>query len=44
MSVLAQITDPKLIRVEIREKQDLYPALRRFFGPTGPTPPTAVPG
>jgi len=31
MSAFQAITDPKFIRVEIHEKQDVYPALRRFF-------------
>jgi sporulation protein YhbH len=42
MSTLSQITDPKLIRVEIREKKDVYPALRRFFDPSGTTLPAPV--
>jgi sporulation protein YhbH len=39
MSTLSQVADPKLIRVEIREKKDVYPALRRFFDPSGTTLP-----
>jgi hypothetical protein len=42
MSVLSQVGDPKLIRVEIREKKDVYPALRRFFDPAGTTLPAPV--
>jgi sporulation protein YhbH len=33
MSAFQAIADPKFIRVEIHEKQDVYPALRRFFSP-----------
>jgi uncharacterized protein len=42
MSVFTQITDPKLIRVEIHDKKDVYPALRRFFDPAGTTLPAPV--
>ena len=42
MSVLSQVGDPKLIRVEIRDKKDVYPALRRFFDPAGTTLPAPV--
>jgi uncharacterized protein len=42
MATFAQIADPKLIRVEIRDKKDVYPALRRFFDPAGTTLPAPV--
>ncbi len=35
MSAFQPITDPRFIRVEIHEKQDVYPALRRFLSPAG---------
>jgi sporulation protein YhbH len=34
MSAFQPITDPRFIRVEIHEKTDVYPALRRFLSPT----------
>jgi sporulation protein YhbH len=33
MSAFQPIADPKFIRVEIHEKHDVYPALRRFLSP-----------
>jgi uncharacterized protein len=35
MSAFQPIADPKFIRVEIHEKHDVYPALRRFLTPAG---------
>jgi hypothetical protein len=40
MTTFAAVTDPRFIRVEIRDKKDVYPALRRFFAPS----PTGDPG
>ncbi len=36
MSTFEQITHPKLVPLVIGAKQDVYPALRRFFGPQTP--------
>jgi sporulation protein YhbH len=33
MAAFQPIADPKFIRVEIHDKKDVYPALRRFFAP-----------
>lgn len=42
MSVFQSIADPKFIRVEIHDRKDVYPALRRFFAPAElPTPRAA---
>jgi uncharacterized protein len=35
MSAFQPIADPRFIRVEIHQKQDVYPALRRFLTPAG---------
>jgi sporulation protein YhbH len=39
MSAFEPIASPKFTRVEIHDKKDVYPALRRFFGPTGASLP-----
>jgi hypothetical protein len=39
MSTFEQITHPKLMPLVIGAKADVYPALRRFFGPQLPTTP-----
>ncbi len=38
MSAFQPIADPRFIRVEIHDKKDVYPALRRFFEPGAARP------
>ncbi len=33
MSAFAPMTDPRFVRVKIGAKEEVYPALRTFFGP-----------
>ena len=39
MSTFEQISHPKLMPLVIGAKTDVYPALRKFFGPQTPATP-----